>query len=66
MMLVRYLLSLQNAEGLLIERGIDIAWVTMRFSLMRGLRKFAALDSSIHNHFKKECIFLCPELQRPS
>ena len=56
-MYVRFPLSLRNVEDLLHERGIDISHETVRFwwnRFGRCLQKFAAVHSSVHNHFNQE------------
>jgi len=57
MLYVRFPLSLRNVEDLLHERGIEISHETVRFwwnSFVRCLQKFAAVHSSVHNHFNQE------------
>ncbi len=48
MMYVRFPLSLRNVEDLLHERAMQ------RFRQMRSLQKFAAVHSSVYNHFNSE------------
>ena len=57
MLYVRFPLSLRNVEDLLHERGIEISHETVRFGgtgFVRCLQKFAAVHSSVHNHFNQE------------
>lgn len=51
MMYMRFPLSLRNVEDLLLERGIDICHVTLRFRQMKSLQTFASAHANVHNHF---------------
>ncbi len=54
---VRFPLSLRNVEDLLDERGIDISHETVRFCWNRFGPMFAAVQTSVCNHFNQERSF---------
>jgi putative transposase len=54
MIYARFPLSLRNVEDLLHERGIEISHETVRFWWNRFGPMFAAVYSSVHNHFNQE------------
>ncbi|WP_082649302.1 hypothetical protein [Ruegeria atlantica] len=53
MMYVRFPLSLRNVEDLLHECGIEISHETVRFWWNRFGPMFAAVHTSVHNHFNQ-------------